>query len=211
MSSWWGQGSFLILCCGTLWVGKKGSTIAKGSWLFSCTPPPWASWMDRRQPSWGEWQGGVGDILLKHKERRETRQLLPWQGSHPWEQRQGTQKEWWEGLRKVSQLVWELLTRNTHTLSGRKRSMEAHTHVCKHPLSFSQSLINRNSRQKGIIHFFPPPLYCQLLHNPKGVVRWQDLARWWQGRTLEISPWVSKAMVSPLSAIQSWLCTMQGS
>lgn len=138
---------------------KRGSAIAKSSLLFSRKhlSPPGASWMKRRQTSWQQWQKRAGDTLLPEQKGEKQGKLLSGKGPPTMGTEPGNSKKCWEGLRKASQPVSELLTGNIHTLSGRKRSTEVHTHLCKHPLSLLKILIHRDKQAKGHNSLLLPP------------------------------------------------------
>lgn len=99
--------------------------------------PPHLGLPGRREGSLdgGNGRRGQGTHYSQNKKERNKANFSlgrapPAMGTEP-----GNSKKCWEGLRKASQPVSELLTRNIHTLSGRKRSTEAHTHIYANTLS----------------------------------------------------------------------------
>lgn len=152
---------------------KRGSADCKGPPHSPATPRSLGgSWMERRQPSFGEASGRRGQGTRYSHQRKEGEiqgKAPPWaaptlaMGTAP-----GSSKECLlGGLRKASRLGLRIADKE-YTYLIRKKEKHRGTHIHANiSLSLSPSLIHRDRQEKDIMHIFCLCLclslgYCQL-------------------------------------------------
>lgn len=154
-------------------------------------PHPGASWVERRQPSWGDGRGGRtrGTHYRAEQKRSSSLGSLPRHRPQPREQCQRTQRIL--GSIQESFLAWsESHGQGIHMPPREEREAQAHTHTrmqtlsASHHVPFPETGGSRASRLSSLFASLSPRLShcCQLLPDQKEVERQQDMARW-QGRT----------------------------